>query len=62
MIALIFFVFGTPCTVAWLLIGTSLKRLLGKPSHFRAFNVAMAIMLVISIIPTIKEIYLSLTA
>jgi threonine/homoserine/homoserine lactone efflux protein len=60
-IALIFFVFGTPCTAAWLWIGSSLKRLLGKRSYFRTFNVGMAILLVISILPTIREICRSLT-
>lgn len=61
VIALIFLVFGTPCTVTWLLIGTSLKRVLAKPERFRAFNVAMALLLVASVLPTIGEIYRSIT-
>lgn len=61
MIALIFLVFGTPCTVTWLLIGASLQRALAKPAAFRAFNVAMAALLVLSVVPSIGEIYRSVT-
>lgn len=60
LIALIFFVFGTPCTVAWLWLGTSLKRLLAKPARLRGFNVAMAALLTVSVLPTISEVYRSL--
>jgi threonine/homoserine/homoserine lactone efflux protein len=57
VIALIFLVFGTPCTSGWLWIGVSLKKVLTRPAHFRTFNVCMAILLVVSVIPIFGEIY-----
>jgi threonine/homoserine/homoserine lactone efflux protein len=57
VIALIFLVFGTPCTSGWLWIGMSLKRVLTRPLHFRVFNVGMACLLVISLVPILGEIY-----
>jgi threonine/homoserine/homoserine lactone efflux protein len=55
-IALIFLVFGTPCTTAWLLAGVWIRKLLSKPIQFRIFNVAMAALLVGSMIPLFGEI------
>ena len=55
-VALIFLVFGTPCTAAWLLVGVGLRRVIAKPSLFRAFNVVMALTLVLSLIPILLEI------
>lgn len=59
LIALIFLVFGTPCTTAWLWVGVSLKRLLTRPLPLRIFNVGMAALLVISLVPIFAEIYRS---
>ena len=61
MIALVFFVFGSPCTCAWLWIGASLKRLLTRPGTARAFNLGMALLLVISMVPTIIEVVESMS-
>ena len=55
-IALIFLVFGTPCTAAWLLMGVGLRRVISKPAQFRAFNIVMAVTLVLSLIPILFEI------
>jgi threonine/homoserine/homoserine lactone efflux protein len=60
VIALIFLVFGTPCTTAWLWLGVSLRRILSRPLHLRVFNLAMAGLLVISLVPIFGEIYRSL--
>jgi threonine/homoserine/homoserine lactone efflux protein len=59
VIALVFLVLGTPCTASWLWIGVSLKRVLRKPATFRLFNVSMAVLLAVSIIPVLGEIYRS---
>ncbi|MES2937445.1 MAG: LysE family translocator [Pseudomonadota bacterium] len=56
LIALIFFVFGTPCSLVWVLFGHFIKRFLHRPSMLRGFNVAMALLLVGSLIPAIREI------
>jgi threonine/homoserine/homoserine lactone efflux protein len=59
-VALIFLVFGTPCTTAWLLIGVGLRRVISEPAQFRVFNVVMAVTLVLSMIPILFEIRASL--
>ncbi len=56
LIALIFFVFGTPCSLVWVLFGHFLKRFLNRPNMLRTFNVAMALLLVASLIPAVREI------
>lgn len=61
LIAVVFLVLGTPCTAAWLCMGVSLKRVLRKPAQYRAFNIAMALLLVVSIVPVIGEIHRALT-
>jgi threonine/homoserine/homoserine lactone efflux protein len=62
IIALAFMILGTPCTGSWLWLGVSLKRILPGPRQLRVFNVVMAILLVVSILPVIWEIYRSLTS
>ena len=60
LIALIFFVFGAPCTAAWLWLGASLKQFLTNPRLLRGFNIAMATLLAVSVVPTIVEVYHSI--
>jgi threonine/homoserine/homoserine lactone efflux protein len=60
-VAVIFGVFGTPCTTAWLLIGVGLRRMISEPARLRAFNVVMAVTLVLSLIPVLVEIRDSLS-
>jgi threonine/homoserine/homoserine lactone efflux protein len=57
IIALFFVLFGLPCTGLWLLFGSSLKKMLSNPLHLRLFNIAMAILLVTSLIPIFFELY-----
>jgi threonine/homoserine/homoserine lactone efflux protein len=57
VVALIFLVFGTPCTTFWLWLGVSLKRVLRKPVQFRAFNIFMALLLVGSLVPLLGEAF-----
>ena len=57
LVALIFLVFGTPCTTFWLWLGTSFKRVLRKPVQFRAFNIVMACLLVGSLVPLVGEAF-----
>lgn len=54
-IALVFLVLGTPCTSSWLLLGVSLKRWLPSPRRLRVFNVAMGLLLLVSVSPVIAE-------
>jgi threonine/homoserine/homoserine lactone efflux protein len=45
----------------WVLAGTVLSRALAKPGHLRAFNVVMAILLVLSLVPAIRDVSEALT-
>jgi threonine/homoserine/homoserine lactone efflux protein len=56
IISLIFLVFGTPCTLAWLAAGVLLKGAVSRPRRLRAFNVGMASLLMLTLIPVFAEI------
>ena len=56
-IALLFMIFGAPCTMLWLWFGASLKTILQKPFYVRIFNISMATLLMGSLIPVFLEIY-----
>ncbi|WP_236632032.1 LysE family translocator [Endozoicomonas montiporae] len=51
-----FFLATFPCIAIWLFLGTHLKKLLRNETHQRLFNVTMAILLVLSVIPVIIEL------
>lgn len=55
MIAGVFFLIAFPCVGGWLYFGVALKRLLTSESHQRWFNRAMALLLVVSIVPAITD-------
>lgn len=55
IIALTFMVVAFPCAGSWLVFGSSLKRFLQKPAYQQAFNITMALLLIISILPVINE-------
>ncbi len=61
-IALMFLIFGSPCTMLWLWFGASLKNILQKPSYVRIFNVSMATLLMGSLVPVFLELYQQLNA
>ena len=44
-----------PCAGAWLVFGAGLQRFLHDPVHLRLFNIAMAVLLVASILPVVRE-------
>jgi threonine/homoserine/homoserine lactone efflux protein len=47
---------GAPCIVVWTAFGVGMRRFLGRPGVLRAFNITMAAVLVLSLIPTILEL------
>ncbi|KEQ14066.1 LysE family translocator [Endozoicomonas numazuensis] len=55
VIALAFLLTSVPCVGAWLFFGVRLKKVLQQPSYQRVFNITMALLLVLSIIPVINE-------
>jgi threonine/homoserine/homoserine lactone efflux protein len=48
-------VVGLPCAGFWVGFGASMRRFLENPRVLSAFNLAMALLLVASIIPTFLE-------
>ncbi|OXE35796.1 MAG: lysine transporter LysE [Phenylobacterium zucineum] len=55
LVSLIFVVVNAPCIAAWAGFGVSLRRFLDRPERLRAFNLSMALLLVLSLVPLIFE-------
>lgn len=60
VIAAFALVFGIPCTIAWTGLGVGAGRLISRPQHMKAFNLVMAGLLVVSVIPAIMETWESI--
>ncbi len=56
-ITLAFLLVAFPCVGAWLLFGAMLKTLLNQPLAQRLFNVAMGLILSLSVLPVLIEIW-----
>lgn len=56
ILALFALIFSTPCTVVWALLGVAAGKVISTPQHLRAFNITMAVLLVLSLIPAAIEI------
>lgn len=61
MIAATFFVVSFPCVGVWLSFGAILKNVLNNPKSRQWFNFSMAGLLVLSVVPVIREILISLS-
>lgn len=56
LIALLFFLFGSPCSMAWVIFGRYLRRFLKQPAYLKAFNITMGLVLVMSLIPVFRDL------
>jgi threonine/homoserine/homoserine lactone efflux protein len=56
IICISFALIGLPCAGMWLVFGAGLQRFLRDPLHRRIFNIAMALLLVASIVPVAWEV------
>lgn len=56
IISLTFFIVSFPCVGVWLLFGSMLQNALNSQSHRRIFNLSMAGLLVLSVLPVMHEI------
>jgi threonine/homoserine/homoserine lactone efflux protein len=56
VIALTFVMATFLCNGSWLVFGASLKHLLSEPRHMRSFNRAMALLLVLSVLPVLRDV------
>ena len=55
-IALVICVTGLPCIMLWAGGGTVVRRLLTRPETLQAFNIVMALLLVVSLVPGLFEL------
>ncbi|KGJ87438.1 LysE family translocator [Colwellia psychrerythraea] len=55
-IALAFFIVAFPCVGIWLFFGVGLKKYLNSPKHQKIFNLSMALLLIGSVLPVLKEL------
>ncbi len=53
LVGLIFSLVNAPATALWIVLGTEIRRLLNKPVLLRAFNWAMALLLLASLGPVL---------
>jgi threonine/homoserine/homoserine lactone efflux protein len=51
----VFFFAGMPCVALWVLLGSSLRGFLQDRARLRAFNIGMAVLLVVSMAPLAKD-------
>jgi threonine/homoserine/homoserine lactone efflux protein len=55
LVALAVTVIGAPCITSWAAFGVGMKRVLNRPATMRAFNIGMALLLVLSLYPMLTE-------
>jgi threonine/homoserine/homoserine lactone efflux protein len=55
VVALCVLVLAVPCSGLWVLFGTGMRRWLSDPVHVKPFNYAMAILLIVSVLPVLWE-------
>jgi threonine/homoserine/homoserine lactone efflux protein len=55
IVAVVFGLVTAPCIALWVLFGTAMRRVLSNPRFVRPFNIAMAALLIASIIPVLAE-------
>ena len=54
VVALAFAATNLPCISAWTVLGQEMRRILTSPARLRAFNIAMAVLLVATLWPILK--------
>jgi len=55
IVCLTFMIITIPCAGLWLVFGAGLQRFLRDPKHLRIFNLCMALLLIMSILPVVWE-------
>ncbi|NBC95276.1 MAG: LysE family transporter [Deinococcus-Thermus bacterium] len=53
VVSLVFAAMSVPAVTSWTAIGQRLSRFLDAPRRLRTFNIAMAVLLVVSVVPTL---------
>jgi threonine/homoserine/homoserine lactone efflux protein len=58
VVAIVFTIVNLPCVASWAGFGVVMRRALDRPWALRAFNVTMAILLILSLYPLIEDLKL----
>ncbi|PLS23610.1 LysE family translocator [Neptunicoccus cionae] len=53
MVGLVFGIINLPCVSTWTVMGQQIRRILNRPRWLRAFNIFMALLLVLSALPVL---------
>jgi threonine/homoserine/homoserine lactone efflux protein len=56
VVVAVFAVINGPCILLWTAFGVGMRRFLERPAVLRGFNIAMAAVLVLSLIPSLHEL------
>ena len=56
VVMVVFGLVNAPCIFAWTAFGVGMRRFLDRPAALRGFNIAMALALAASLIPTLREL------
>ena len=56
VVTLLYLVVNLPCIIAWTALGMGLRRILTEPRHVRRFNFLMAMVLCLSLYPSVAEL------
>lgn len=57
IISLLFLLVAFPCVGVWLVFGVSLKKYLTSFTQQKIFNVSMALLLTVSVLPALKDVF-----
>lgn len=57
VVSVIFTAINLPCVASWTGFGVGLRRFLDRPAVLRAFNVGMALLLALSLLPVALELW-----
>jgi len=55
LLAVLFALVCLPCTLFWMLLGAGAGRVLRSPAQLKTFNIAMAVLLVLSVLPLLAR-------
>ncbi|MGI4855566.1 MAG: LysE family translocator [Janthinobacterium lividum] len=55
LMAVVFYLIGLPCICVWAGFGTAMRRLLSRPVWLRVFNIAMALALLATVYPMVRQ-------
>lgn len=56
VVMVLFSLINIPCIAAWTMFGVAMRRFLDRPAVLRAFNIAMGLLLALSLVPGLEAL------